>query len=186
MLELKLDQTTMFEHSQESTEIPHYKDLLEFINSRAQASEKGYSQPGKSITSFSFAACTTGKNEKHPLYALANKMVSLIKQIRLAPLKDYRMTSLRLHLQTCPSNRTLLILKPPTAKVTEKSFYVDDCRCIATTTPTKGDFLLRKWNSSTYPQSQLNNYCIRRHWASTRFGYQILLLGTESRLPVHP
>ncbi len=110
MLELKLDQNTMFEwqkHSQESTEIPHYKDLLEFINSRAQASECISSEtkrvtrnesrrypPGKSITSF--AACTTDanctlcKNEKHPLYVCTrfkslprDKMVSLIKSSEL-------------------------------------------------------------------------------------------------------
>ncbi len=39
MIELKL---TMFEwqrHSQESTDVPPYKDLLAFINLRAQASE---------------------------------------------------------------------------------------------------------------------------------------------------
>ena len=42
LLELKLDQNIMFEsqkHSQESADVPHYRDLLEFINLRAQASE---------------------------------------------------------------------------------------------------------------------------------------------------
>ena len=42
VLELKLDSSTMFEwqrHSQESTDVPHYKELLDFINLRAQASK---------------------------------------------------------------------------------------------------------------------------------------------------
>ena len=42
LLELKLDTNNMFEwqrHSQSSTDIPHYKDMLEFINLRVQASE---------------------------------------------------------------------------------------------------------------------------------------------------
>ena len=41
-LELKLDVTTMFEwqkHSQSSTDVPPYQELLEFIDLRAQASE---------------------------------------------------------------------------------------------------------------------------------------------------
>jgi hypothetical protein len=42
VLELKLDTTTMFEwqkHSQDTSSISHYKDLLEFINLRVQAPE---------------------------------------------------------------------------------------------------------------------------------------------------
>ena len=42
IIELKLDSTTMFEwqrHSQSSTGTPHYHDLLEFLDHRAQASE---------------------------------------------------------------------------------------------------------------------------------------------------
>ena len=42
LLELKLDATTMFEwqkFSQASASVPHYRDLLEFLNPRAQASE---------------------------------------------------------------------------------------------------------------------------------------------------
>ena len=42
VLELKLDTNTMFEwqkHSQDSTDMPHYQKLLEFINLSAQASE---------------------------------------------------------------------------------------------------------------------------------------------------
>ncbi len=42
VLELKLDATTTFEwqkHSQAQSKVPHYQDLLDFINLRAQASE---------------------------------------------------------------------------------------------------------------------------------------------------
>ena len=49
ILELKLDQNTMFEwqkHSQDS--VPHYNDLLGFINLRAQASETLPARKGSS------------------------------------------------------------------------------------------------------------------------------------------
>ena len=42
VVELKLHASTMFEwqkHSQEQTDVPHYQDLFQFINLRAQASE---------------------------------------------------------------------------------------------------------------------------------------------------
>ena len=42
VIELKLDTTTMFEwqkHSQVATSVPHYQELLDFINLRTQASE---------------------------------------------------------------------------------------------------------------------------------------------------
>ena len=42
VIELKLDTTTMFKwqkHSQDASSMPHYLDLLEFINLHAQASE---------------------------------------------------------------------------------------------------------------------------------------------------
>ncbi len=40
MMELKLDQTTMFEWqktSQGTKSVPHYREILEFLNLRAQA-----------------------------------------------------------------------------------------------------------------------------------------------------
>ena len=46
LLELKLDTNTMFEwqrHSQESTDVPHFSKLMEFLNLRAQASETSVS-----------------------------------------------------------------------------------------------------------------------------------------------
>ena len=59
VIELKLDVTTMFEwqkHSQSCREVPHYQDLLDFIDLRAQASEttindqtKGQSRIGSNI-----------------------------------------------------------------------------------------------------------------------------------------
>ncbi len=50
VLELKLDQNIMFEwqkQTQSSTsEIPHYRDLLEFLSLRAQASESSVAESG--------------------------------------------------------------------------------------------------------------------------------------------
>ena len=93
LLELKLDTTTMFEwqrHSQTSEDVPHYNDLLAFINLRAQASESSTSEssrrtpktetnsgrrnpgPGKPVVSLTASAditCVVCKREKHPLYA---------------------------------------------------------------------------------------------------------------------
>ena len=90
--ELKLGSNTMFEwqkHSQESAAVPHYNELLDFINMRAQASESLPVAPRGSTPFFSkkqhfsskpiasFAAdasasspnCIVCKTEKHPLYA---------------------------------------------------------------------------------------------------------------------
>ena len=89
ILEPKLDSNTMFEwqkHSQESSSVPHYNELLDFINLRAQASEslpvvqKGYNPSfnkkqsflHKPIASFTANASNTSpkcKTERHPLYA---------------------------------------------------------------------------------------------------------------------
>ena len=90
MLELKLDQATMFEWqktSQESDKVPHYKKLLEFLNLRAQASETCSPNPqerrnGRSehkratrqiaahpgSVSDSSTNCVACKTEEHPLY----------------------------------------------------------------------------------------------------------------------
>lgn len=116
LLELKLDQNTMFEWqkcSQESSEVPHYKDLLEFINLRAQASESVSSEtkkfirtehhlpkrvppskPGPIVSIATSASntdnCALCKNEKHPLYVCTrfkslprDKMMSTIKSNEL-------------------------------------------------------------------------------------------------------
>ena len=96
-LELKLDTNNMFEwqrHSQSSTEVPHYKELLQFVDLRAQASESATSGVAKKsfdknntpppvrknytsrkpVASFAASAdsslglCIACKSEKHPLY----------------------------------------------------------------------------------------------------------------------
>ena len=115
-LELKLDQNTMFEWhkcSQEFSEVPHYKDLLDFINLRAQASKSVSSETKKfirtehhlpkrvppskpgPIVSFATSAsnadnCALCKNEKHPLCVCTHvkslprdKMMSTIKSNEL-------------------------------------------------------------------------------------------------------
>lgn len=94
LLELKLDAATMFEwhrHSHSTTDVPHYRDLLDFINMRAQASESSVTDgtrksiggearrafhPGKSVTSLTAnttavntETCVLCKPIKHPLYA---------------------------------------------------------------------------------------------------------------------
>ena len=92
ILELKLDTNTMFEwqkQSQSSTAVPHFKELLEFINLRAQASEGSTSErssEGKShhprrpfVTSKPVSSFVTSaidpignrvlcRTDKHPLY----------------------------------------------------------------------------------------------------------------------
>ena len=96
ILELKLDTTTLFEwqkHSQSKAEVPHYQELLTFIDLRAQASEgsatataaskrvrnepappKRTPATGRSVASFASnhdtvsSPCILCQNEKHPLY----------------------------------------------------------------------------------------------------------------------
>ena len=113
LLELKFDVNTMFEwqrHSQSSADVPHYKDLLEFIDLRAQASEASLSDsskkpsrndPGSSrkslssvrnVTSFAASAdtssnCVLCKSEKHPLYA-CSKFKSLPHDNKMSTLKS--------------------------------------------------------------------------------------------------
>ena len=94
-LELKLDPNTMFEwakHSKESTDMPHYQNLLDFLNLQAQASEStvvegGHKKPKHdshtrkgsvpignvashaSSTEPQSSQCILCKPDKHPLYA---------------------------------------------------------------------------------------------------------------------
>ena len=83
ILELKLDSNTMFEwqkHTQESATVPHYNELLGFINLHAQASEslpssKKQNTTTKPVASFTAGAsdaapnCVLCKTDRHPLYA---------------------------------------------------------------------------------------------------------------------
>ena len=113
ILELKLDPTTMFEwqkYSQESTEVPHFSNLLEFLNMRAQASEthsldqgkktrnethyKKQQPSGKSVASFVSNAsnttdmCVLCKSDKHPLF-VCPKFKSLPHEQMLSTIKEH-------------------------------------------------------------------------------------------------
>ena len=123
VLELKLDTNTMFEwqkHSQSATSVPHYGELLEFINLRAQASEtsvtdqskkssrndapsaKRLSSVGKPIASFTASTseltnnCVLCKVGKHPLHT-CSKFKGLTHDKMIATLKtnDLCMNCLR-------------------------------------------------------------------------------------------
>ena len=91
MLELKLDQVTMFEwqrHNQDSNNVLHYSALLNFLDLRAQASEnivcemdhkrpvptakkKSYPQTPSYAESVD-NLCVDSKLGSHPLYACKN------------------------------------------------------------------------------------------------------------------
>ena len=112
VLELKLDQGTMFEwqkHSHETPDIPHYRELLDFINLRAQALEisvsdvsrkvhgndarKSFSS-GKPVAAFAANAtppateyCVLCKTSRHPLYA-CGKFKSLSHERMVATIKS--------------------------------------------------------------------------------------------------
>ena len=79
MIELKLDVDTLFEwqkHSQPSPDVPHYEELLEFVDLRAQASETSCATPKKKlpnrVTSFAANTNSSGNNcVVYPLYVCA-------------------------------------------------------------------------------------------------------------------
>lgn len=109
--ELKLDAASTFEwhrHRHSTTDVPHYRDLLDFINMRAQASESSVTDgtrksvggearrvfhPSKSVTSLT-ANTTAVKSEtyvlckpiKHPLYS-CSKFKSLPHDQMIATVK---------------------------------------------------------------------------------------------------
>ena len=119
VLELKLDTNTMFEwqkFSQDSPKVPHYQDLLEFLNLRAQASESSLATTKKGaavdhqqktlprqITSFAASASTNSestcilcKTEKHPLFACHQfKAMSHDKKISTLKSQDLCLNCLR-------------------------------------------------------------------------------------------
>ena len=110
VLELKLDASTMFEwqkFSQDATEVPHYKKLLEFLNLRAQASESSVTEhgkkskyevssvkkPSKPIASFAgtaspVAKCFVCDSGKHPLY-VCPKFKSFPRDRMMSTLKGH-------------------------------------------------------------------------------------------------
>ena len=110
VLELKLDTGTMFDwqkHTSSSTSVPHFTELLEFINLCAQASEldntkkptnhevrKSYSKP---ITSFAANAspltgkpCPLCKTDIHPLFS-CTKFKSLSHDHMIATVKENKL-----------------------------------------------------------------------------------------------
>ncbi len=67
VLELKLDATTTFEwqkHSQTQRKVPHYQDLLDFINLRAQASESPSQQQVKKTNKLDNSSSVTRRFPK--------------------------------------------------------------------------------------------------------------------------
>ena len=97
LLELKLDQSTMFEwqrHSQDSRDVPHYQRLLEFLDLRAQASESnpnttrgGKPQQKNTYIANAGELCIACEAGKHPLYTCGtfrtmdhDKKLSLLKE----------------------------------------------------------------------------------------------------------
>ena len=111
LIEMKLDPETMFEWqkaSQDSTDVPPYAKLLEFLNLRAQASEFATSEPRKNPRSDSHPSkkhpsnrsvshfvsiggdtskCVVCKDEKHPLYA-CTRFKALSHGRKIATLKE--------------------------------------------------------------------------------------------------
>ncbi len=112
MIELKLDVDTLLEwqkHSQASTDVPHFQDLLDFIDLRAQASETSCTahkkqprfeqcpkKPHGRVASFAthsdpaFSNCVVCKTEKHPLYVCA-KFKSLPHSDKMSVFRDNRL-----------------------------------------------------------------------------------------------
>ena len=114
VIELKLDSNTMFEwqqHTHSQNDVPHYCDMLEFLDSCAQASEvsilpkkpfknsvqtKRLSPHTKSVSSLpancdiSGSQCPSCKTEKHPLYSCP-KFRSLPHDQKLTTVKVNKM-----------------------------------------------------------------------------------------------
>lgn len=97
-IELKFDETTMFEwqrHTHTSIEVPHFADLLEFLNMRAQATESlKNSRPNpRHISSFISSVndtCPACKAPAHSLYTCSkfkslpyDQMSSIVKSHNL-------------------------------------------------------------------------------------------------------
>ncbi len=142
VLELKLDQGTIFKwpkHSHASTTIPHYSELLDCINLRAQASEslpssKKLNPPNKPIASFAADAsdtspiCVLCKTDQHQLYTCSRfKAKQHDQKINVVKSKGICMNCLRPghfvkqcklvhHCQTCqnPHHTLLHIDSTPT------------------------------------------------------------------------
>lgn len=116
LIQLKLDSDTMFEwqkHTQEMKNVPHYHELLEFIDLRARASESIISNKPrnakldthskKPITSFvansqapGIPRCVSCKTEKHPLYYCPKfKSSSYDERLAIVKANNYCINCLR-------------------------------------------------------------------------------------------
>lgn len=106
IIQLKLDQDTLFEwqkHTQSTNEVPHYQDMLEFIDLRARASEstiKRTSATSKSehravvnaasVSDTPNPTCVLCRSEKHPLYH-CSKFKGMSYQERLTTIREHRL-----------------------------------------------------------------------------------------------
>ena len=109
LIEMKLDWSTMFEwqkHTQESSDVPHYSKMLEFIDLRARASEailhegpKCHAQPvpkkGSALISTSYVAnvdtaCLSCGVGKHPLY-VCRKFKSVSPEQRMNLVRKHQL-----------------------------------------------------------------------------------------------
>ena len=104
LIELKFDSTTAFEwrrHTQDQLGVPHYNELLKFLDLRAQASESttrevvkrspqvvpGKSQPKPVYLADLGSSCSVCGMDKHPLY-ICRKFKTLSFEQRLAVAKE--------------------------------------------------------------------------------------------------
>ena len=115
IIQLKLDSDTMFEwqkHTQSTSHVPHYRELLEFIDLRARASESSTSNKRmtrienpssrKSVASFvanseSYGThCIVCKTERHPLhYCPRFKSMSHDRKLSMVRSNDLCMNCLK-------------------------------------------------------------------------------------------
>ena len=109
MIQLKLDQNTLFEwqkHTQSVPDVPHFNEILEFIDLRARASESTSTKrpqrmessskkvsgnaatvTGSDSNSHSNSHCTLCRPEKHPLY-YCPKFKGMTHEQRLSVVKN--------------------------------------------------------------------------------------------------
>ena len=106
LIEMKLDRSMMFEwqkHTQENSDVPHYSEILNFIDLRARASKKVVCEPpkchsqsaSKSNTPIrttyvvnAVTACMSCSVRKHPLY-VCRKFRSVSSEQRMNLVREH-------------------------------------------------------------------------------------------------